>query len=195
MKNAAVASAAPLAGSFPQQREFRIDGADADALGAGPRTVTRVVSSSYFETIGTPLKEGRTFQPTDTAHVAARRDPQRVDGEVLLQDRQPDRPAHQLEADQRHHRRRVVDAAGGDRRRRRRLPRRRHRPGADAHDVSGRHAAVRPVHAARADRRRHARRASRRASSRPSARSIRTGRSITCRRSRKSATRRSRRSG
>ena len=39
VKNAAMASAAPLAGSFPQQREFRIDGADADAIGAGPRTV------------------------------------------------------------------------------------------------------------------------------------------------------------
>src|SRR5262249_58574635 len=43
-----------------------IDGADADALGAGPRTVTRVVGGSYFETMGTPLKAGRTFQPTDT---------------------------------------------------------------------------------------------------------------------------------
>src|SRR5262249_38038810 len=67
VKNAAVASAAPLAGSFAQQREFRIDGADGDALGAGPRTVTRVVSGSYFETIGTPLKAGRTFQPTDVS--------------------------------------------------------------------------------------------------------------------------------
>ena len=66
VKNAAVASAAPLAASFPQQREFRIDGADADAVGAGPLTVTRVVSSSYFETIGTPLKAGRSFQSTDT---------------------------------------------------------------------------------------------------------------------------------
>jgi predicted permease len=66
VRNAAMASAAPLAGSFPQQREFRIDGADADAVSAGPRTVTRVVSSSYFETIGTPLKAGRPFQPTDT---------------------------------------------------------------------------------------------------------------------------------
>ena len=55
VKNAAMASSAPLAVSFPQQREFRIDGADADAIGAGPRTVTRVVSSSYFETIGTCL--------------------------------------------------------------------------------------------------------------------------------------------
>src|SRR5262249_37593073 len=44
VKNAAVASTAPLAGSVPQQREFRIDGADADAIGAAPRTVTRVVS-------------------------------------------------------------------------------------------------------------------------------------------------------
>jgi predicted permease len=67
VKNAALASAAPLAGSFPQQREFRIDGADVDAIGSGPRTVTRVVSSSYFETIGTPLKAGRVFQPNDTA--------------------------------------------------------------------------------------------------------------------------------
>jgi predicted permease len=64
--NAAVASAAPLAGSFPQQREFRIDGANADAISAGQRTVTRVVSNSYFETIGTPLKSGRSFQPTDS---------------------------------------------------------------------------------------------------------------------------------
>ncbi|HMF97066.1 MAG TPA: ABC transporter permease [Vicinamibacterales bacterium] len=66
VKNAAVASNAPLAGSFPQQREFRIDGADADAIGSAPRTVTRVVSSSYFATIGTPLKAGRSFQATDT---------------------------------------------------------------------------------------------------------------------------------
>jgi len=65
VKNAAIASAAPLAGSVPQQREFRIDGGDADAVGSGPRTVTRVVSSSYFETIGTPLKSGRTFQQSD----------------------------------------------------------------------------------------------------------------------------------
>jgi putative ABC transport system permease protein len=66
VKNAAMASVAPLAGPVPQQREFRIDGADADPVAAGPRTVTRVVSSSYFETIGTPLRSGRSFQPTDT---------------------------------------------------------------------------------------------------------------------------------
>jgi putative ABC transport system permease protein len=66
VKNAAMASAAPLAGSVPQQREFRIDGADIDAVTSGPRTVSRIVSGSYFETIGTPLKAGRTFQPTDS---------------------------------------------------------------------------------------------------------------------------------
>jgi putative ABC transport system permease protein len=66
VKNAAVASTAPLAGSFPQQREFKIDGAEADAIGSGPRTVTRIVSGGYFETIGTPLKAGRSFQTTDS---------------------------------------------------------------------------------------------------------------------------------
>jgi putative ABC transport system permease protein len=66
VKNTAMASAAPLAGSFSQKREFRIDGADADAVNSSPSTVTRIVSSSYFETIGTPLKAGRYFQTTDT---------------------------------------------------------------------------------------------------------------------------------
>jgi putative ABC transport system permease protein len=61
-----MASAAPLAGSFPQQREFRIDGADADAVSSAPRSVTRVISRTYFETIGTPLKAGRSFQTSDT---------------------------------------------------------------------------------------------------------------------------------
>jgi putative ABC transport system permease protein len=66
VKNAAMASAAPLAGSVPQQREFRIEGADADAVSAGPRTIMRIVSSAYFETIGMPLRSGRVFQATDT---------------------------------------------------------------------------------------------------------------------------------
>jgi putative ABC transport system permease protein len=67
---AAVASSAPLAGSFPQQQEFRIDGADADALASAPRTVTRVVSSGYFTTIGTPIKVGRAFAASDRAESA-----------------------------------------------------------------------------------------------------------------------------
>jgi putative ABC transport system permease protein len=64
---AAVASSAPLAASFPQQQEFRIDGADPDAIASAPQTVTRVVSSDYFKTVGTPIKIGRAFQPSDRA--------------------------------------------------------------------------------------------------------------------------------
>ena len=64
---AAVASSAPLAGSFPQQQEFRLDGADADALAGGPKTVTRIVSSEYFKTVGTPIKVGRAFASSDIA--------------------------------------------------------------------------------------------------------------------------------
>src|SRR5262249_5242009 len=64
---AAVASSAPLAGSFPQQQDFRIDGADADAIASAPKTVTRTVSSEYFKTVGTPIKVGRAFASTDLA--------------------------------------------------------------------------------------------------------------------------------
>ena len=65
VQSAAMASAAPLAGSFPIQREYRVDGADPDAAAGAPTTVTRVVSGTYFETVGTRLRAGRTFQPTD----------------------------------------------------------------------------------------------------------------------------------
>jgi putative ABC transport system permease protein len=67
VQSAAMASAAPLAGSFPQPREFRIEGADQDTIASAPKTVTRVVSSGYFETIGTHIHVGRSFQATDTA--------------------------------------------------------------------------------------------------------------------------------
>jgi putative ABC transport system permease protein len=67
---AAMASAAPLGGSFPQQQDFRFDGGDADAVASGPRTVTRIVSSGYFSTIGTPIKVGREFQSSDSAKSA-----------------------------------------------------------------------------------------------------------------------------
>ena len=64
---AAVASAAPLAASFPQPQEFRIDGAGADAIASAPKTVTRTVSSDYFKTVGTPIKAGRAFASSDLA--------------------------------------------------------------------------------------------------------------------------------
>jgi putative ABC transport system permease protein len=62
---AAMASVAPLAGSTPQQREIRVDGADPDAAAGAPPSVLRVVSGAYFETVGTRLLSGRSFQPTD----------------------------------------------------------------------------------------------------------------------------------
>ena len=65
VKGAAMASTAPLAGSFSQQREIRVDGADPDATAAAPPSVVRVVSGAYFDTVGTKLLAGRTFQPTD----------------------------------------------------------------------------------------------------------------------------------
>jgi len=67
VQSAAMASAAPLAGSFPQQREFQIEGVDQQAVAAAPKTVTRFVSAGYFETVGTRLRAGRTFQQSDNA--------------------------------------------------------------------------------------------------------------------------------
>ena len=46
VQSAAMASAAPLAGSFPIQREYRVDGADPDTAAGAPTTVTRVVSGA-----------------------------------------------------------------------------------------------------------------------------------------------------
>lgn len=65
VRAAAMASAAPLSGSFPQPREIRVDGADPDAAAAAPQSVLRVVSGAYFDTVGTRLLGGRTFQPGD----------------------------------------------------------------------------------------------------------------------------------
>jgi predicted permease len=65
VQSAAMASAAPLAGSFPIRREIRIDGADPDANAAAPMMVPRVVSGTFFETVGIKLKAGRSFAPTD----------------------------------------------------------------------------------------------------------------------------------
>ena len=67
---AAIASSAPLAASFPQQQELRIEGADADAIASAPQTVTRVVSRDYFKTVGTPIKMGRAFATSDRAGAA-----------------------------------------------------------------------------------------------------------------------------
>jgi putative ABC transport system permease protein len=65
VQSVAMTSSAPLAGSFPSRREVRVDNVEAAAGGAAPLMVGRVVSGSYFETVGTKLKAGRTFQTTD----------------------------------------------------------------------------------------------------------------------------------
>ena len=70
VQGAALASAAPLVGSFPFQQQIRVDGGDPDAAGSTPRTTTRIVSTGYFETIGARIKEGRSFQATDGANSA-----------------------------------------------------------------------------------------------------------------------------
>ena len=65
VQSAAMASSAPLAGSFPARREIRVDNTEPDAGAAAPMLVARVVSGSYFDTVGTKLKAGRTFSVTD----------------------------------------------------------------------------------------------------------------------------------
>ena len=120
---------------------------------------------------------------------AAGRGPERVDGALLLQGSEPDRPAPQLEAVQRQ-----LVAESGDRRCRRGHTRRRDRADAVPHDVSAGRADQRAVDAARPDGRLD-RSSSRRAWSKRSAAWIRIARSITCRRSKRFATRPSRRSG
>ena len=65
VQSVAMASAAPLAGSFPSRREVRIDNTEPEAGAAAPLMVSRIVSSGYFDTVGTKLKAGRTFGTTD----------------------------------------------------------------------------------------------------------------------------------
>jgi len=64
VQSAAMASQAPLDGSMAMPREIRVDGAD-NGEGAAPLVVTRVISTDYFNTIGTAIVAGRAFQNTD----------------------------------------------------------------------------------------------------------------------------------
>ena len=62
VQNAAMTSAAPLAEAMQMPTEIKVDGAED---GNAQVIVTRIVSNSYFETVGTQIKAGRTFQSTD----------------------------------------------------------------------------------------------------------------------------------
>ncbi len=66
VRRAAVASGAPLTRSFPTRREFEVDGRAVESAEI-PVSVFRVVSGAYFETVGTPLVAGRTFDTRDHA--------------------------------------------------------------------------------------------------------------------------------
>jgi putative ABC transport system permease protein len=57
-----MASSAPLAGAMTMPTEIKIDGSE---NGNAQVIVTRVVSSGYFETVGTQIVAGRGFQLTD----------------------------------------------------------------------------------------------------------------------------------
>ena len=61
--SAAMASAAPLRGSNPINREFRVEGRTLD--GVMPQSVSRTVSPGYFSTAGTALVRGREFGRDD----------------------------------------------------------------------------------------------------------------------------------
>ena len=173
------------------RRRFTVDGADADAVAAAPATVTRVVSSGYFETVGTQTQGGPHVPADRHRDVAAGRDPQRVDGALLLQGsrtRSAARSAGSWSTATGRRPAEIVGVAADSR-----------ADGIDQtpmhDDVSARHAgerARRRCSCGRPDRADRARAARRRDD--PRARSE-PARSITCRRSRRSATRRSRRSG
>ena len=63
VESAAMASAAPLRGSNPINREFRVEGRTLD--GVMPQSVSRTVSPGYFSTAGTALVRGREFGRDD----------------------------------------------------------------------------------------------------------------------------------
>lgn len=65
VKDAAMASSAPLAGAMTMPTDIQIDGTDAGVGAAAQVVVTRVVSNGYFATVGTELVAGRAFQVTD----------------------------------------------------------------------------------------------------------------------------------
>ena len=65
VQNAAMASSAPLAGAMTMPTDIKIDGTDAGVGASAQVVVTRVVSSGYFETVGTAIVAGRPFQVTD----------------------------------------------------------------------------------------------------------------------------------
>ena len=63
--SASAASGIPLEGQPTQQQAFEIEGRRYDDPDLRPRLDVRVASPRYFETIGVPLRSGRTFSRLD----------------------------------------------------------------------------------------------------------------------------------
>jgi putative ABC transport system permease protein len=66
VKAAALTSSLPFAGSFSWTAAFKIDGQPIEP-GREPLAGWRFVSPTYFQTMGIPLRAGRTFTSVDTA--------------------------------------------------------------------------------------------------------------------------------
>ncbi len=64
IETAAVASTAPLTGSYVIRREFEIEGSPVEPTEV-PLSVIHVVSENYFSTVGIPLLSGRAFTAGD----------------------------------------------------------------------------------------------------------------------------------
>jgi putative ABC transport system permease protein len=65
--SAAITNAVPLSTISPVSAPFRIEGRDGGDAGRGPTSDVRIVSERYFETLGIPLLQGRSFAPSDDA--------------------------------------------------------------------------------------------------------------------------------
>jgi putative ABC transport system permease protein len=63
--SAAVTNAVPLSASSPSHTPFEIEGRKTDNPDARPSADVRVVTPSYFETLGIPLVEGRALNDLD----------------------------------------------------------------------------------------------------------------------------------
>ncbi len=66
VSSVAITNAVPLAGGAPGTTRFDIEGRVTDDPERRPTSDTRIASSRYFETIGTPLVSGRVFNDLDS---------------------------------------------------------------------------------------------------------------------------------
>jgi putative ABC transport system permease protein len=63
--SAAVTNGVPLSGISPAEQPFEIEGRAADNAASRPSVDVRIASPRYFETLGIPLRSGRTFTQSD----------------------------------------------------------------------------------------------------------------------------------